>query len=124
MLAKVCRIPLASLAAGMANIALNEKGLDDMMRAALPIADPSGSMKNRLSMKELYAGQGAPALPGMWATCHYRISLVGDGTVIEDTRGPGRGSRGYGEPYQFEVAAITDGMHSNASKSVKTRMQP
>ena len=80
------------------------------MTKALPLAGEGGVERQGVSIKEIKPGSGAEAFPGAWVACHYKIIVVGDGSVLDDTRGPGLGSRGYGQPYEFEVAAITDGV--------------
>ena len=107
------RVPLAAsaAAAGASQLTLcnPNAGLDLLMSKALPIAGEGGVERQGVSIKEIKPGSGAEAYPGSWVTCHYRVTLVGDGTVLDDTRGPGLGSREYGQPYEFEVAAIADG---------------
>jgi len=61
-----------------------------------------------VSLKELSCGRGRPALPGSWVSVHYSARLVGDGTILEDTRSSGRGDRFYGRPLQFEVGELGD----------------
>ena len=36
------------------------------------------------------------------------VKLVGDGTVLDDTRGPGYGPRNYGQPLEFVLADGSD----------------
>eukprot|EP00326_Haptolina_ericina_P029582 CAMPEP_0181173966 /NCGR_PEP_ID=MMETSP1096-20121128/3283_1 /TAXON_ID=156174 ORGANISM="Chrysochromulina ericina, Strain CCMP281" /NCGR_SAMPLE_ID=MMETSP1096 /ASSEMBLY_ACC=CAM_ASM_000453 /LENGTH=120 /DNA_ID=CAMNT_0023261833 /DNA_START=147 /DNA_END=509 /DNA_ORIENTATION=+ len=36
------------------------------------------------------------------------MTLVGDRSVIDDTHGPGKGDRDYGQPIQFELAKAND----------------
>ena len=63
-----------------------------------------------LSMRELCEGDGPTARTGAWVTCHYIVRLVGDGTVIEDTRTSGLGDRDYGQPCQFELGNLSEGV--------------
>ena len=57
-------------------------------------------------MRDLHVGTGDLAEPGSWASVHYVVKLLGDNTIIEDTRSTGWGSRDYGQPFQFSVGEI------------------
>ncbi|KAL1508568.1 hypothetical protein AB1Y20_004667 [Prymnesium parvum] len=78
------------------------------------IRGDTGAMGHGASLKEIAPGEGRMAELGMWATCHYRMTLVGDGTLLEDTRHTGKHDREYGQPYEFEVGAIGDGRTTRA----------
>ena len=39
---------------------------------------------------------------------HYAVRLLGDGSVIEDTRTSGYGDRDYGRPAEFSLGALED----------------
>lgn len=67
-----------------------------------------------LSIRELRAGDGTAAANGNWVACHYVVRLVGDGTIIEDTRRSGLGDRDYGQPCEFQVGD----MGSNALRAL------
>jgi len=61
---------------------------------------PEDAVKRRMhigaTLRELSEGSGDVALPGMKAYVHYTVTLVGDGTVMDDTRNSGFGDRRYG----------------------------
>jgi hypothetical protein len=44
-------------------------------------------------MREVSEGTGEMALPGMTAIVHYTVTLVGDGTILDNTRTSGFGDR-------------------------------
>ena len=99
-------------AAGTARVALAEpveSGMvagTEMQKDLLDVAQqlhPSG-----LSVKEVKLGDGRMAAQGMWVTVHYCVKLVGDGTVLDDTRKSGFGDRDYGQPSQFELGDLGD----------------
>jgi hypothetical protein len=53
----------------------------------------AGHLKIGVTMREVSEGTGEVALPGMVAIVHYTVTLVGDGTVLDDTRNSGVGDR-------------------------------
>ena len=57
-------------------------------------------------MRDMQVGTGAVATEGSWASVHYVCKLLGDGTVVEDTRNTGWGDRDYGQPVYFDVGDI------------------
>jgi hypothetical protein len=61
-----------------------------------------------VSLKEVRAGDGQHVAEGMWVVVHYVVRLVGDGTVLDDTRRSGCGDRDYGEPFGFELGDLRD----------------
>ena len=61
-----------------------------------------------LTISDLREGTGARARAGDWVSVHFVIRLLGDGSVVEETRSSGRGSRTYGEPYQFLLGRVED----------------
>ena len=61
-----------------------------------------------ISLRELHEGDGAVAEAGAWVTVHYTVTLLGDDTVIEETRTSGYGDRDYGQPLTFEVGDLGD----------------
>ena len=74
-----------------------------MLRAAFEAVLPS-----KLSIREVREGDGAMAQTGMWVKVHYTTRLIGDGSLIEDTRTSGFGDRDYGEPCFFELGDMKD----------------
>lgn len=44
----------------------------------------------------------------MWVAVHYAVRLVGDGSLVEDTRSSGYGDRAYGQPLRFELGNMGD----------------
>lgn len=60
-----------------------------------------------LSIREIREGNGAVVEPGMWVHAHAVVTLVGDGTVVEDTRTSGKGDRDYGEPLCFQLGDLS-----------------
>ena len=107
-LVAVHRRSLAAAAAGLVAAGVHSPrraALADGSAAAIvdAVAAPSG-----LSIKELSKGDGAFAEPGSWLTLHYRVVLVGDGSVVDDTRSSGYGDREYGTPLQFELGDLRD----------------
>jgi hypothetical protein len=61
-----------------------------------------------ISIKELGVGDGALATAGSWVSLHYSVRLLGDGTLVEDTRSSGYGDRDYGEPVEFMLGDLGD----------------
>ena len=61
-----------------------------------------------VSIKELQPGTGERAELGMWVAVHYTIRLVGDGSVLVDTRTSGYGDRDYGCPEEFTLGQLQD----------------
>lgn len=53
----------------------------------------TGHLKIGVTMREMSEGTGEVALPGMMAIVHYTVTLVGDGTILDDTRTSGFGDR-------------------------------
>ncbi len=71
-----------------------------------------GAMAERcatgVSIKDLRCGSGPPATEGSWVSVHYVVRLVGDGTILDDTRRSGLGDREYGQPFSFELGDLLD----------------
>lgn len=61
-----------------------------------------------MSLKEIVTGDGPIAQPGLWVAVHYTVTLVGDGTVLEETQRSGLGDRDYGQPLVFELGAMSE----------------
>lgn len=62
-----------------------------------------------LSIKDLSIGSGEQiAAQGDYITLHYVARLVGDGSVVEDTRSSGWGDRFYGQPLRFRLGDLGD----------------
>jgi FKBP-type peptidyl-prolyl cis-trans isomerase len=59
-----------------------------------------------LSIRELHVGDGATAKTGDWVSVHYNVQLVGDGSIVEDTRTSGFGDRDYGHCCMFELGDL------------------
>ena len=68
--------------------------------------DAEAEARSGLTIRELKEGTGDLAAPGSWASIHYVVKLLGDGTIVEDTTSSGWGSRDYGQPFQFCVGEI------------------
>lgn len=68
---------------------------------------PSG-LRIGVTMREVREGSGEQAASGMLATVHYTVRLVGDGTLLEDTRNSGYGERDYGAPLSFRLGELSD----------------
>ena len=77
--------------------------LGNAMQEALKSLRPAA-----LSIREVRDGDGETAVTGKWVSVHYTTRLVGDGSVIEDTRTSGYGDRDYGKPCQFELGDLGD----------------
>eukprot|EP00967_Tisochrysis_lutea_P155175 scaffold309959_cov39-Tisochrysis_lutea.AAC.2 len=91
------------------------------------VGEPSGSRGNRtqkeavtghlkigVTMREVQEGEGEVAMPGMVAVVHYIVTLVGDGTVLDNTRTSGHGDRRCEAPAQ----QLTGGASALSSCSV------
>ena len=74
------------------------------------LAEPqkAGSAELGVTIKDLKPGDGAVAATGDWVELHYVVRLLGDGSVIEDTRASGYGDRDYGAPLRFELGNLGD----------------
>ena len=87
-------------------------GIEHLSSTGAPTLTRSNGQQHRadsgLSMKELQVGHGAEALQGYWVTIHYRARLIGDKTIIDDTRSSGYSERLYGQPLCFRVGDFTD----------------
>ena len=87
-----------------------------------------------VSIKELQPGTGEHAELGMWVAVHYTIRLVGDGSVLVDTRTSGYGDRDYGCPEEFTLGQLQDesvlralhacviDMHTGGRRRVRTSL--
>ena len=53
-------------------------------------------------------GEGERADHGTWVSVHYTVRLLGDDTILEDTRSTGSGDRNYGLPAQFSLGELQD----------------
>ena len=51
-----------------------------------------------VSIKDLGEGEGERADYGMWVAVHYTVRLLGDDSILADTRTTGYGDRDYGRP--------------------------
>ena len=105
----------------------------------LPAASFKASTAQRshdvgVSIKDLNLGEGDRADHGMWVAVHYTVRLLGDDTVLEDTRTSGYGDRDYGRPAQFSLGELQDesvlralhlcvmGMHTGGRRRVRTTL--
>ena len=61
-----------------------------------------------VSIKDLGEGQGERANYGMWVAVHYTVRLLGDDSILADTRTTGYGDRDYGRPEQFLLGELQD----------------
>lgn len=59
-----------------------------------------------VSIRELQEGNGTMAEAGSFVTVHYRVTLIGDDTIVEDTRASGYGDRDFGQPLTFELGDL------------------
>ena len=82
----------------------NQKVLE--MQTQLTIESEAEMAPPHLSIREILLGNGSAAEPGMWVSAHVRVTLLGDGTVVEDTRKSGRGDRDYGQPLVFQLGDL------------------
>ena len=101
----------AAAAAGGASVALAEGIIDTEARAKVAkdlSQHVAASRASGISLMEVREGEGEVAAEGTWATVHYTVRLVGDGTVIDETRNSGCGDRDYGRPYEFAVGCMAD----------------
>lgn len=90
-------------------------GSASSLERAHSLAEPAPALSHAawpgastLSIKELKEGSGTAAELGTWASVHYEVRLVGDGTLVESTKSSGYGDRTYGEPLLFEVGNLRD----------------
>eukprot|EP00964_Phaeocystis_antarctica_P075266 scaffold46411_cov68-Phaeocystis_antarctica.AAC.6 len=61
-----------------------------------------------VSIKDLGEGEGERANYGMWVAVHYTVRLLGDDSILADTRTTGYGDRDYGRPEQFLLGELQD----------------
>ena len=61
-----------------------------------------------VSIKDLGEGEGERADYGMWVAVHYTVRLLGDDSILADTRTTGYGDRDYGRPEQFLLGELQD----------------
>lgn len=61
-----------------------------------------------VSIKDLGEGEGERAHHGMWVAVHYTVRLIGDNSILVDTRTSGYGDRDYGRPEQFSLGELQD----------------
>jgi hypothetical protein len=61
-----------------------------------------------VSIKDLSEGEGERANYGMWVAVHYTVRLIGDDSILADTRTTGYGDRDYGRPEQFLLGELQD----------------
>jgi len=59
-----------------------------------------------VSIKDLSEGEGERADYGMWVAVHYTVRVLGDDSIIADTRTTGHGDRDYGRPEQFLLGEL------------------
>ena len=59
-------------------------------------------------LKDEKRGTGEEARSGMIAHVHYRVKLLGDDTLLEDTRMAGYRDRDYGQPLKFALGDLKD----------------
>ena len=76
-------------------------------RAAL-IGNAEKHRPKSVSIRELHEGHGPVAETGSWVTVHYKVTLLGDDSVLEETRTSGYGDRDYGQPLTFELGDLGD----------------
>lgn len=81
---------------------------DKQLRRAVEDGYHQHRPNNLLSTKELHEGNGDIAETGMWVTVHYSVRLLGDDSLIEETRTSGYGERDFGEPLTFELGDLGD----------------
>mmetsp|Transcript_14202 Transcript_14202/g.36771 ORF Transcript_14202/g.36771 Transcript_14202/m.36771 type:complete len:216 (-) Transcript_14202:228-875(-) len=67
--------------------------------------------ERRFFVDDVRAGDGdGPAVDGMFASVHYRVTIAATGAELDRTRdAPGFLNRNYGEPFVFEVGDTTRG---------------
>ena len=87
-----------------------------------------------VSIKDLGEGEGECAHHGMWVAVHYTVRLLGDDSILADTRTTGYGDRDYGRPEQFSLGELQNesvlralhlcvlGMHVGGRRRVRVNL--
>jgi|TARA_B100000513_G_scaffold190105_1_gene114302 hypothetical protein len=65
-------------------------------------------LRTGVALKEIQEGTGTVAGMDMWVNVHYRVTLLGDGSIIDDTRTSGCGDRSFGAPFSFQLGRFND----------------